>query len=64
MIAKARGPEGTNKNAVTQPQNNTAQLAIIVRFENRAFKGSTRRLLDPIKPIPINNIPILEPVAP
>ena len=49
MMAKAKGPEGTSKNAVTQPQNNTVQLAIIARFENRAFKGSTSTLLDAIK---------------
>ena len=64
MIAKAKGPEGTNKNAVTQQQNNTVQLAIIARLENRAFKGSTSMLLDTIKPTPIKNIPMLEPVAP
>jgi len=64
MIAKAKGPEGTSKNAVTQQQNYTVQLAIMARLENRAFKGSTRTLLEAIKPTPIKNIPTLEPVAP
>ena len=63
MIAKAKGPEGTSKKAVTQPQNKTVQLAIIARLENRAFKGSTSMLLEAIKPTPIKNMPMLEPVG-